>query len=102
MKQFDAMRKILTQIEVERLRQISQESYSTVHDDRHKDGALALAAAAYLGAALRANQLAEQDDVEELVAVAPWSIGRFKTPRNSLIKAAALIVAELERLDRLE
>ena len=34
----------------------------------------------------------------------PWDGNRWKpsTPRNDLIKAAALLIAEIERLDRIE
>jgi hypothetical protein len=99
MTQFAAMRKILTQIEVERLRQITAEGYRSEHDSGHQCGELAVAAAAYIGSAIRGNTLADHDDADVLIAMSPWSI-RFKTGRNSLIKAAALLIAEIERLDR--
>lgn len=88
----------------ERARQVNAEGYSREHDDAHKDGALALAAAAYIGSSLKGLGSygppdGQQDDVDVLVSMSPWSI-RFQSGRNSLIKAAALIIAEIERRDR--
>jgi hypothetical protein len=93
----------------ERVRQIEAEGWSPVHDDRHTDGSMAIAAAVYaLGAAV--------DDPERLVmdqfgsggtpfrihSLWPW--GRQwhkpKNRRRDLVRAAALIVAEIERMDR--
>jgi hypothetical protein len=92
---------------VERVRQLSEEGYDAAYDDEHTDGALALAAAAYIGGALKGGNKdglpdgSEDDDADVLIAMAPWSI-RYKAPRDSLVKAAALILAEIERLDRLQ
>lgn len=89
---------------VERVRQLSEEGYDAKHDDAHTDGALALAAAAYIGGALKRGKQygppdGHADDVDVLISMAPWSI-RYKSQRDSLVKAAALILAELERFDR--
>lgn len=105
-QQYSAMHKILAQIEVERLRQVTAEGYDPAHDDAHTDGALALAAAPYIGSSLKVLDLPKygpddglEDDVDVLISMSPWSI-RFHAGRNSLIKAAALLIAEIERRDR--
>lgn len=84
----------LADITVERRRQIEAEGWTPEHDDQHADGghgghpALPQAAACYaLGEQVRW----------------PWAEEWWKpgpTRRRDLIKAAALLVAEIERLDR--
>jgi len=90
--------KAVNDVLIERVRQLSQEGYDAKHDDAHIHGELALAAAAYLGHSLAHVVL---DTATELQALAPWAI-RYKTPRDSLIKAAGLILAQIERLDRIK
>lgn len=78
----------------ERNRQITGEGYSLAHDDQHVDGELAQAAAAY--ASLGARQWADAAQCW------PWE-GQMNTahmPREALVIAGALILAEIERLDR--
>lgn len=78
----------------ERNRQITGEGYSLTHDDNHVHGELAQAAAAY--ASLGARQWADAAQCW------PW-IGEMNTdhlPREALVIAGALILAEIERLDR--
>lgn len=90
----------LSDVATERQRQVEQEGYSTEHDDEHRQGEMAVAASCY---ALQAH------DPERLKKITgpqnwPWDYAWWKpsTPRRDLIKAAALILAEIERLDRLE
>jgi hypothetical protein len=93
----------LDEIAAERRRQIDAEGWTPEHDDEHSDRELAAAAAAYAYAA-------GVDDQERDVFIGgrivprrwPWSLDWWKpsTRRRDLIKAAALIVAEIERLDR--
>jgi hypothetical protein len=84
----------IDEIAAERMRQIESEGWSAEHDDEHRGGELALAGAAY------ATHAAAFRDAEALV----WPWGRKwwkpKNPRRDLVRAAALIVAEIERLDR--
>jgi hypothetical protein len=77
-------------VRAERAQQIAK-GWTPEHDDNHLFGELAFAAIAYLDPA----PLAER--------YWPWDLGDFKlsTRRRSLVKAAALIVAELERELRL-
>lgn len=82
----------------ERVRQISAEGWTAEHDDRHNDGALALAASCYA-------RFADHRDLTP-PGGPPWlwpfdhSWWKPTTARRDLVKAAALILAEIERLDR--
>lgn len=77
----------------ERREQVTREGWTPDHDDLHKDGALADAARAYLMSNL---------DPEEPPYMWPWPLQWWKptTIRRNLVKAAALIIAEIDRLDR--
>lgn len=79
----------------ERARQRGK-GYNAAHDDRHEPGVLTDAACAFLCMAQGAPQSAE--------AVWPFvesfCIGSDR--RENLVKAAAMIVAEIERTDRME
>ena len=91
-------RQVLNAIGDERLRQLTQECWTTEHDDEHTDGALAVVAA----------QLAV-DGTDETVSTVTHTEDRFELVRKhrsdrrrQLIIAASLLVAEIERLDRKE
>jgi len=77
----------------ERRRQIEAEGWTPEHDDEHDGGELALAAACYA--------TASPDGFSDLVQW-PWEEEAWKPKdrRRNLIKAAALLLAEIERLDR--
>ncbi len=82
----------------ERRRQIEAEGYTPEHDDTHRLGELARAGAAYaLCGALR-----RVGDLDQAVSLWPFEREAFKHPdeRASLVAAGALILAEIERLDR--
>ena len=88
-------------IAAERQRQIRSEGWSPDHDDEHDGGELAAAAACYAGHA--ANTTAENVATAGLPPGEwPWDLNSWKpsTARRDLVKAGALIVAEIERLDR--
>lgn len=98
--------KWLRKIEKERSRQIAREGWTPEHDDKHVIGQLALAACCYatpfplwIRALTSANIVSFQD---------PWPWEREwdkrgqHDPKKRLVIAAALILAELERLDRAE
>lgn len=92
------MSKALHDVIAERRRQVEQEGWTAQHDDvEHTAGALALAAACY--AVVGAIPL-EADRV--FGRYWPWTRDWWKPtePRRNLVKAAALILAEIERLDR--
>lgn len=88
----DAARDMLA----ERRRQVEAEGWTPEHDDQYQHGAIALAAACY---AANAGGVAWADP---LPSFWPWMHNWWKptTPRRDLVKAGALILAELERLDR--
>jgi hypothetical protein len=90
-------------ISAERKRQVKEEGYSLEHDDGHDAGELAKAAIAYA----IPNRSAEQ-----AVTWWPWKDGpvvnhNVHNPRGrqsrirELVKAGALIAAEIDRLQRL-
>jgi hypothetical protein len=87
----------LDEIAAERQRQVEKEGWSTEHDDKHTEAQMARAAVAY---ALTGSGY-KPEAARNLWPVS-WSFQWWKptTPRRDLVKAAALIVAEIERLDR--
>ena len=104
------MSAVIDEIDVERQRQIKAEGWSSEHDDDHEDGSLAQAAACYA----HPEPIYTAEIVEGLYDE-PMGIYREAWPdswderwwnpkdrRRDLIRAAALIVAEIERLDRAE
>ncbi|MAB00141.1 MAG: hypothetical protein CMN87_12285 [Stappia sp.] len=86
----------------ERERQIADEGWTHEHDDGHCDGEMALAAAAY--AINTANDFDGPHPRLLFAEIWPWADCWWKptNPRRDLVKAAALILAEIERLDRAE
>ncbi len=82
----------------ERQRQISVEEWTEEHDDHHDAGQLARAAASYCLSACPRSL----DDVATAGRLWPWAREWHKptSKRRDLVKAAALILAEIERQDR--
>ncbi len=97
---------VVGQIADERVRQIEEEEYDHSKDDRHTMGQLARGAASYAIAA-GSNFVEDRHWAKELLMQAvrlwPWHRKTWKStnPRDDLIKAGAMIVAEIERLDRI-
>jgi hypothetical protein len=89
----------LEDIAAERNRQISFEGWSPEHDDTHDKGQLAYAGACYALTPLFARPVAWSDMFTRLW---PWDQQWWKPTdrRRDLVKAGALIVAEIERIDR--
>lgn len=85
---------ILAEIFAERRRQIESEGWSTEHDDTHADGQLAEAASCYAIGQTPARTIARM--------LWPWELKWWKPKdhRTNLVRAGALIVAEIERLNR--
>lgn len=87
-------------VQAERRRQITAEGWTPEHDDEHADGQMARAAACY---ALAGSSAPNDGTAALLVSLAwPWDEQWWKpsTPRRDLVKACALALAEIERLDR--
>lgn len=88
----------------ERQRQIEEEKWTPEHDDEHVSGELADAAACYAmkKSFWRENSLVEIFPVWPETWVLLWFKKRKHDRKRQLIIAGALIIAELERLERLE
>lgn len=102
---------VIDEIAVERQRQINKEGWSIAHDDEHGDGSMADAAACYAATTrvFKAEEFAgvgyrpytSYSDLWPKSWADHWFKPR-KSRRRKLIIAAALLVAEIERLDRIE
>lgn len=97
------------QIIAERARQIQMEGYDSAHDDHHDKGDLADAAAAYAKVASAQTRGATIDEFPADMLICegewPWAENDWKpsvNPVKNLVKAGALIAAEIDRLMRLE
>lgn len=88
---------VIAEIRAERDRQCSDEGWTPEHDDTHTRGEMALAAGCY---ALNGAPQRFADDIVPIFW--PWAREWWKpkSRRRDLIRAAALIVAEIERMDR--
>lgn len=94
---------VIEEIAAERARQISAEGWTQEHDDEHNKGQLAAAASCYAAnACLAVSEPANTYDGMNPPSAWPWSLRWWKPrgARRDLVRAAALIVAEIERLDR--
>ncbi|MET3820464.1 hypothetical protein ACVK00_003151 [Burkholderia sp. PvR073] len=89
------MSKAVRDVLAERHRQILHEGMTPDQDDRYTEAELSRAAAAYILSACGFSNAITLD-------FWPWSTDWWKptTPRRNLVKAAALIFAEMERIDR--
>ena len=95
-------------IAAERERQISVEGWTTEHDDRHKSGELGDAAACYAMSERHRGRVIWDTSIRRLFW--PWDASWWKPTESAvenngnrirdLVKAGALIVAEIERLQR--
>ena len=76
----------------ERERQKNVEGWTAEHDDEHEDNQLAIAAASY----------AAWGEKDYPPLIWPWGEKWWKPRdhRRNCVKAAALLIAEIERLDR--
>lgn len=88
---------VVDEIAAERKRQVEAEGWSARHDDQHEEGELALAAMCYAAPDWLREFFTNND-----IFIWPWDLTWWKPKnlRRDLIRAAALIVAEIERLDR--
>jgi len=112
--------KAITDVLKERQRQIETEGWSEEHDDEHTDESLILAAVCYALPSNRRRPIKRSEDFDDSggrgdcpvwrqkIKPVPflwpisWSVDWWKpkTKRRDLIKAAALLIAEIERMDR--
>jgi len=103
-------------IAAERERQVSEEGYDAEHDDGHDDGSLAMAAVCYAACAAGERIYAMDEYASQFRFSDPWPWGDGSDARphdgnvpkdptdeeglRLLVKAGALIAAEIDRLLR--
>lgn len=102
MEAFAKSQNAVEEIYKERRRQVDCEGWTLEHDDGHSQGELALAAATY---AAMSGLLHASTQYLHACASALWPFNGLPKHENGnkrrlLIKAGALIIAEIERLDR--
>jgi hypothetical protein len=90
----------------ERARQIAFEGYDEDHDDKHAKGELTVAAICYLRVAMTHVYPDSHSAAAPVGPPSDWpfSPAQYKpdwtSARGNLVKAGALIAAEIDRLDR--
>ena len=90
----------------ERVRHESEEGWTPAHDDNHTEGELARAGGCYaIAAGIQALTSKPGENVAAPPAgVWPWHPDWWKprSARENLVRAASLLIAEIDRLDRAE
>ncbi|RWP31772.1 hypothetical protein [Mesorhizobium sp.] len=101
------MRPAVADIAAERQRQINVEGWTPEHDDQHDKGELAEAASCYARGSDRVTWMQPDPEfprhkVMTGCIIWPWDLACWKPTdrRRNLVKAGALIAAEIDRLDR--
>lgn len=84
----------------ERVRQVEKEGWSPEHDDEHDNGEMALAAACYAAAPIEIFDKLQGAFTPVWPWDEKWDKRKIHDERRRLVIAGALIVAELERIDR--
>lgn len=98
--------KALNDVIAERERQLNSENYSLANDDMYEQNELVRAAASYTNHVVGRSWIFERTPDLYQAEVAPdfwpWKdeFWKPKSPRQDLVKAAALLLAEIERIDR--
>ncbi len=102
----DDQTKALIDVMNERNRQVSEEGWTPEHDDQHVHNEMAKAAACYASFAGLSDYTRSVDLYApgSIFTAWPWNPSWWKPSdrRRDLVKAAALLIAEIERLDRAE
>lgn len=95
---YSEMSKAVADVIAERHRQINAEGWTPEHDDGHDQGDMAIAGACYAAHASKRGIHASASKP----MLWPWDASWWKPTddRRDLVKAGALIIAEIERLDR--
>lgn len=94
--------KAIDEVIAERRRQVEEEGWSLVHDTNHDAGELCSAGAAYAlnaGCILNPHNGTPIEDPTQCGWPFDLSWWKPKDPRRDLIRAAALIIAEVDRMD---
>ena len=86
----------------ERMEQVERHGHTCAHDDQHRHGEIAYAARAYVTASF----YDEAGDIAMGQARTQWPFAphefRPGTPIECLVKAAAMLLAEIDRLHRVD
>jgi hypothetical protein len=96
----------LNAVMAERHRQMMVEGWTAKHDDEHSNGGMARAAAAYALAGSSDGRIVGDEMTPSIIERIWHSTGwsrqwwKPKDKRRNLVRAAALLLAEIERLDR--
>ncbi|WP_335955454.1 hypothetical protein, partial [Acinetobacter guillouiae] len=98
---------VFNDVFAERKRQIDQEHHSHEHDDEYDQNELIRAASSYLSHVIGRGWVFKETcpetyQDEEAPDLWPWDLDFWKpkNPRRDLVRAAALIIAEIEKIDR--
>lgn len=89
--------KAIKSVIADRQRQIEEEGFTCRHDDKYPEGTLSTAGACY---AANAFDRTKKNSGPPFSWPWPKKWWRPKSPRRNLVRAAALIIAEIERFDR--
>lgn len=89
----------------ERVRQMCDEGWTLTHDDAHRQAEMVAAACCYAGLARRQADGTIQSRARDIGPPSgwPWAYEWWKPtddPTRNLVKAGALIAAEIDRLQR--
>ena len=90
-------------IAAERKRQVTEERWSGEHDDKHRRKELASAAESYLSTHTHPDEDGDNQGTQAPCWDWPWARKWWKPsadPVRNLVKAGALIAAEIDRLQR--
>lgn len=92
-------------IMAERMRQVSEEGWTVGHDQRHSDGQMAKAALCYMATAKCQLDGLPSDWWDTPSLSWPWLSHWWNPsddPVRNLVKAGALIAAEIDRIQHME
>lgn len=100
------MSDFLNLVKAEREKQINKHGYTSEHDDKHWDGSIADAAACYAATGSVYLKYELTDGSFNYPPLFPWNHEWLKkeekTRKEQIITACAMLMAEYERLERLE
>jgi hypothetical protein len=95
---------VAREVLAERMRQLEVKGYDIAHDDAHPGGEIAACAAFYAMPPAARDWPAEETGYGptfgEAIYPEGWTVPTTGDRRRELVKAAALLVAEIERIDR--
>lgn len=97
------MSNAINDVILERRHQVEDLRYNTAHDDQHDQKEIARAAGGYVHHYIyRTGVPGSVYQADPMPPTWPWDeiYWNPQTPREDLVRAAALIIAEIERIDR--